>query len=103
AARSASPSEVSRCASNPKASNSSHFISHFPHSAKVRSSRHAGAAREIAQHFQLREQQGTPAMQPRTNRSDRASRHQRSFFVTQFFQLAQNHGFAKFRWQIHNR
>jgi len=41
-------------------------------------------------------------MKPRANRANRAAAFLRRFFVTEFFQLAENNGFAKFggssRW-----
>jgi len=66
AARSISLSEAVALGVQSIASNSSHFISHFHFSS---SSRHARTPRNVAQHFKFRQQQGAPAMQPRSNRS----------------------------------
>src|SRR6267142_1326803 len=97
AARSLSLSEASRSASNPMASNSSHFISHFHFSS---SSRHARAPRHVAQHLELRQQQRAPAVQPRSNRPHRTSGRLRRFFVAQLLQFAQHHRFAKLGRQL---
>src|SRR6266851_8607279 len=100
AARSTSLNEASRSASNPIASNSSHVISCFLCTAQSLSARRTRPPRHVAKHFQFGHQQSPSAMQPRTNRANRASRHLRRFLVTHFFQLAQHHGFAKLRGQF---
>src|ERR1700687_666844 len=95
ATRSTSLNEASRSASNPIASTSSTGISCFLCTAQNPSSPRARATRHVAKHFQLGHQQSASAMQPRTNRPNRASGHLRRFLVTHFFQFAQHHGLAK--------
>src|SRR5258707_198637 len=98
--RSTSLNEASRSASNPIASNSSHFISCFLCTAENPSSRHACSPGHAAQHFQFGHQQSASAMEPRTYRANRTSRHLRGFLVTHLFQLTQHHGFAKLHGQF---
>src|ERR1700687_276680 len=103
ATRSTSLNEASRSASNPIASNSSHVISCFLCTAQNPSSPRARATGHVPKHFQLGHQQSTSAMQPRTNRPNRASGHLRRFLVTHFFQFAQHHRLAKLHGQFLHR
>src|SRR6266404_5409721 len=95
AARSAALNDALRSASNPIASNSSHVISCFICITQNPSPRNARALRHAAKYFQFGHQQGATAVQPRTNRANRASRHLRGFPVTHFFQLTKHYSFAK--------
>src|SRR5216684_5866024 len=102
AARSTSLNDASRSASNPIASNSSHVISCFLCITQNPSSCRARAPRHAAKYFQFGHQQGATAMQPRTNRANRASGHLRGFLVTHFFQLTKHYSFAKLHRQFLN-
>src|SRR6266446_1163062 len=103
AARSAALNDASRSPSNPIASNSSHVISCFLCITQNPSPPNARAPRHAAKYFQFGHQQGATAMQPRTNRANRASRHLRSFLVTHFFQFTQHYRFAKLHRQFLDR
>src|SRR5208337_1615970 len=93
-----SPCIVSR--SSPASSNSSHVIAASP--AKLSPAR-ARALRCVPQHLQLRQQERPPAVQPRTNRAHWTIQQPRRFVVTQFFQPAQHHRFAKLHGQLQYR
>src|SRR5260370_13793931 len=67
------------------------------------SSRCSRATGHVAKHFQFGHQQSPSAMQPRTNRPNRASCHLRCFLVTHFFHPAPHHGLAKLRGQFQYR
>src|SRR6266446_3197105 len=102
ATRSTSLSESSRSAPNPIASNSSHVICCFLCITQNHSACRGRAPRHPAKHFQFRHQQSSSAMQPGTNRANRASGHLRGFLIAHFFQFAHHHGFAKFHGQFLN-
>src|SRR5215471_6976514 len=102
AARCASFKEASRPASKPMDSNSSHVISHSLNLQKA--CRLAICApQRFSQHFELGHQKSAPAMQPRTNRANGTPNHLRSFFVTPFFEFAEDYGFAKLSGKIQDR
>src|SRR5208282_5016550 len=88
------------CRSSPASSNSSHVIAASP--AKLSPAR-ARALRCVPQHLQLRQQERPPAVQPRTNRAHWTIQQPRRFVVTQFFQPAQHHRFAKLHGQLQYR
>src|ERR1700730_18783539 len=86
--------------SRPIASNSSHFITHF---LQLLLRCCGEAPRRIPQDLQLGEQQSPPAMQPRTDRTDRATAELRRLFVAELFQFAQHDGLAELRGEGQHR
>src|ERR1700760_618541 len=82
--------------SNPAVANSSQFITASPHPDPLTTD--TGAPRNIAQYFQFCQQQRPAPVQTRPDRSYRTIQRFGRFLVTQFFQFAQDNGFAKFHW-----
>src|SRR5580692_4486162 len=103
AALSSESPPASRPRSSTIASTCSQFIAFFPNDSKISLPRRFHAPGHVPQHLQFRQEQGASAMQPRTDRSNRAARRLCCFLVTHLFQLAHHHSLAKLCRQIQHR